>query len=189
MNSPRFFHTIARRLFPLLAVACLAIVFLVSAAGVAGAQNQVSGTFTVKSAVTKFAYAYTFWKPNVFTGKPDLFVLLSDVAIPPDTIPKDDDGIGRIAGMVRDNKVHALELHLAPGYKQFDSAEEVAVYHVGLSPARHGMNGISTFQAKTVTDTTLEGAARTNGPQTSDGVTWQYEVQFKVALPPQGKGK
>jgi hypothetical protein len=177
---------VSRRLqSPLLAVA-----FLMGTAGGAGAQNQVSGTFTVKGTATTFAHAYAYWKSNFFDEtKKDLFVLFSDVALPPEAIPKDDDGVGKIAELVRGGKVHALELHLSPQNKQLDPAENAAVYHVGLAPGRHGMSGMHAFEAKTFTNTLLEGTARSTGPQTSDGVPWQYEVHFKVALPPPGKAK
>jgi hypothetical protein len=163
------------------------LVFLVVAAA-ASAQNTVNGTFTVKGTATKFTYVYAYWKETHFSPKPDLFVLFSDIAIPPDTLPKDDDGIGKIAGLVRDGKVHAVELHLAAGNSQLDPGEQIAVYHGGLSPARHGMSGMNVFDGKASTVKVLEGSARTDGPQTSDGVAWQYEVHFKVTIPPQAKG-
>jgi hypothetical protein len=162
----------------------LAAAVLAGTASFAGAENQVSGTFTVKGTATKFAYAYAYWKPNFFDqSKKDLFVLFSDVAIPPAAIPKDDDGIAAIAALVRDGKVHALELHLSPEKKQLDSAENAAVYHGGLEPGRYGMSGMHVFTAKTFTATLLEGTAHTDGPQNNDGVPWQYEVRFKVSLP------
>ena len=162
----------------------LAAAVLMGAAGIASAQNQVSGTFTVKGAATKFAYAYAYWKPNFFDEtKKDLFVLFSDVPVPPDAIPKDDDGIAAIGKLVREGKVHALELHLSPAKKQLDSAENAAVYHVGLEPGRFGMTGMHVFTAKTFTDTLLEGTAHTDGPQDNEGVPWQYEVHFKVTVP------
>ncbi len=178
MTTCHSFHSGPGRRAVLLAVAVLGV------AGIAGAQNQVSGTFTVKTATTKFAYAYTYWKPNFFdASKKDLFVLLSDVAVPPEAIPKDDAGIATIGGLVRAGKVHALELHFSPAKKQLDSAENAAVYHVGLEPGRYGMSGMHVFTAKTFTDTLLEGTARTDGPQDHEGVPWQYEVHFKVTLP------
>ena len=60
MTTCHSFHSGPGRRAVLLAVAVLGV------AGIAGAQNQVSGTFTVKTATTKFAYAYTYWKPNFF---------------------------------------------------------------------------------------------------------------------------
>lgn len=157
---------------------------LTGTTGIARAENQVSGTFTVKGVATKFAYAYAYWKPNFFDqNKKDLFVLFSDVVIPPAAIPKGDDGIATIAGLVRDGKVHALELHLSPEKKQLDSAENAAIYHGGLEPGRYGMSGMHVFTATTFTATLLEGTARTDGPQDHDGVPWQYEVHFKVTLP------
>ena len=70
------------------------------------------------------------------------------------------------------------------------SKPNAAVFHVGLSPARYGMSGMHTFAAKTFTTALVEGTSRTSGPRTTDGVPWQYEVTFKVALPPPpGGGK
>jgi len=164
----------------------LASAVFAGTAGVARAEDQVSGTFTVNGAATKFAYSYVYWKPNFFDQtKKDLFVLLSDVAIPPNAIPKDDDGVGAIAGLVRDGKVHALELHLDPKSKKMDAAENAAVYHVGLAPGRYGMSGMHVFTPKAFTASLLEGTAHTDGPQESDGVKWQYDVRFKVTLPTQ----
>jgi hypothetical protein len=163
----------------------LAVAMLMCTANLASAQNQVSGTFTVKGVTSKFTYAYAYWKDSHFapSGK-ELFVLLSDVAIPPSAIPKDDDGVGKIADMVRSGKVHALELHLDPPKKQLDPGENAAVFHVGLSPARHGMSGMHVFRASVFTSTLLEGTARSDGPQKEDGVAWQYEATFRVVLPP-----
>ena len=163
----------------------LAVALLLYAASIASAQDQVSGTFTVKGATTKFTFAYAYWKDSNFapSGK-ELFVLFSDVAIPPNAIPKDDDGVGKIAEMVRSGKVHALEFHLDPPKKQLNAGENAAVFHMGLSPGRHGMSGMHVFAAKTFTSTLLEGTAHTEAPQNTEGVPWQYEVTFKVALPP-----
>jgi hypothetical protein len=171
----------------LVAAAVLAVTVVVVTPGAADAQNQASGTFTVKGASTTFAHAYAFWKTNVFSGKPDLIVLCSDVAIPPEAMPVDNDGFAKIAGLIRDGKVHAIELHLAPGHKQLDRAEDVSVYHVGLSPARFGMGGVTTYEAMSVTATTVEGRARTTSPQTHEGVKWQFDLRFKVTIPPPGK--
>ncbi len=175
-------RSISAGLGPAILLACAATAGIT---GIATAQDQVSGTFTVNGTSTAFAHAYAYWKPNFFDEtKKDLFVLFSDVALPPNAIPKDDDGVSAIAGLVREGKVHALELHLDPRSRQLDTAENAAVYHMGLSPGRHGMSGMHAFTATTFTTSLLQGAAHTDGPQESDGVKWQYDVRFKVALPP-----
>jgi hypothetical protein len=184
MNRSEHPRASARCPRPLTAALLLTLAIVVGGARTADAQNQVSGTFTVKGATTTFAHVYTFWKPNVFNGQPNLHLVFSDVAIPPEAIPDHDDAMSKIAGMIRDGKVHAIELHLAPGYTQLDRADDLAVYHMGLSPARFGMGNMSTYEAKSVTETTIEGRARTKGPQEHEGVTWQYDVQFKVTIPP-----
>lgn len=184
MNRSQHPRASAQRPRPFLAIVLLTLAIVAGGARQADAQNQVSGTFTVKGATTTFAHVYTFWQPNAFNGQPNLHLVFSDVPIPPEAVPDDDDAMPKIAGMIRDGKVHAIELHLAPGYKQLDRASDLAVYHVGLSPARFGMGNMSTYEAKSVTETTIEGRARTKGPQDHEGVTWQYDVQFKVAIPP-----
>lgn len=187
MHTPR--RSRDRRLRFARCLVALAFVVLGVAAtpGAAGAQNTVTGSFTVKGASTAFAHVYAFWKPNAFNGQPNLHLFFTDVPIPADAIPDDNDAMPTIAGMIRDGKVHGIELHLAPGFAQLDRADDVAVYHVGLSPARFGMGNMSTYEATSVTAKTIEGRARTNGPQKHEGVTWQYDLRFTVAIPPQPK--
>jgi len=165
-------------------LAWLAVVLLCSASS-ARAADEVNGSFTVNGKTTRFEHVYAFWKPSLFDQtKPDLFVLLSDIAIPAETLPKNDDGVAKMAELVRAGKVHALELHMAPAAKGLDPGENAAVYHVGLSPARHGMSGMHVFEAKVFDDKTIEASAHTDGERQSDGVRWSYEARFKVAIPP-----
>jgi hypothetical protein len=159
--------------------------FLVLSASPAGAADEVNGSFTVNGKATRFEHVYAFWKPSLFDQtKPDLFVLLSDITIPAATLPKNDDGVAKMAELVRANKVHALELHMAPAAKGLDPAENAAVYHVGLSPARHGMSGMHVFEAKVFDDSVIEALARTDKETETDGAHWSYEARFKVAIPP-----
>jgi hypothetical protein len=75
-------------------------------------QDDVSGTFTAKGKTTEFRHVYAFWKPRLMNeSKIDLYVLLSDQPIAADTLPQNDDGVAKMAGLVRDDKIHALELH------------------------------------------------------------------------------
>ena len=70
---------------------------------VARGADEVSGRFTFKGKTTAFGYVYSYWKPNSFDqAKKDLFVLFSDAPIPAGSIPKNDDGISKIASMVRE---------------------------------------------------------------------------------------
>ena len=151
----------------------------------ARAADDVTGTFTVNGKTTKFEHVYVFWKPSLFDqAKPDLFVLLSDIPIPADTVPKNDEGVAKMAGLVREGKGHALELHMAPSAKGLDPGENAAVYHAGLSPARHGMSGMHVFEAKVFDDKTIDAKARTDGEKETDGARWSYEAHFKVTIPP-----
>jgi hypothetical protein len=169
---------------PMKKLAWLAVVLLCSASP-ARATDEVSGSFTVNGKATRFEHVYAFWKPSLFDQtKPDLFVLLSDIAIPAEALPKNDDGVAKMAELVRAGKVHALELHMAPADKGLDPGENAAVYHVGLSPARHGMSGMHVFEPTVFDDKTIEARAHTDGERQSDGVRWSYEARFKVAIPP-----
>jgi hypothetical protein len=164
-------------------LACL-VVFVLSALPAAAA-DEVNGTFTVNGKSTRFEHVYAFWKASLFDStKPDLFVLLSDIPIPADTLPKNDDGVAKMAELVRAGKVHALELHMAPATKGLDAGENAAVYHVGLSPGRHGMSGMHVFEAKVFDDKAIDAKAHTDGERVSDGAHWSYEARFKVAIPP-----
>jgi hypothetical protein len=148
--------------------------------------DEVSGSFTVKGKTTTFQHVSCYWKPNFFDqAKKDLFVLLSDTPIPSGSIPKDDDGISKIASLVREGKIHALELHLSPVTRRLDEAENAAVYHVGLSPGRHGMSGMHVFEARTFDARTVEATSRTEKEEDDGGVRWRYDVHFRVAVPPQ----
>jgi hypothetical protein len=160
-------------------------VCLVFSASAGRAADEVSGSFTVNGKTTRFEHVYAFWKPSLFDQtKQDLFVLLSDIPIPAGTLPKDDAGVEKMAGLVREGKVHALELHMAPAARSLDPGENAAVYHVGLSPARHGMSGMHVFEAKVFDDKTIEAQAHTDGEKQSDGVRWSYEARIRVAIPP-----
>jgi hypothetical protein len=164
---------------------CLAVFVFALSTPSASAANEVNGTFTVNGKSTRFEHVYAFWKPSLFDEtKQELFVLLSDIPIAADTLPKNDSGVSKMAELLRAGKVHALELHLAPATKGLDPGENAAVYHVGLSPARHGMSGMHIFEAKIFDEKTIEAQARTDGERVSDGVRWSYEARFKVAIPP-----
>ena len=136
-------------------------VFLLSSAWPARSADEVNGLFTVNGKTTRFEHVYAFWKPSLF-----------------------DDGVAKMAELVRAGKVHALELHMAPADKGLDPGENAAVYHVGLSPARHGMSGMHVFEAKVFNDSAIEAIARTEKETETDGARWRYEVLFKVAIPP-----
>ena len=107
-----------------------------------GLSQEVTGTFTVKGAATPFKYVYAFWKDQApfKEGVLNLYVLLSDVPVAENALPRNDRAIEKMAEPVRDNKIHALELHFADPGKTLDVAENGAAYHNGIAPARSRQN-------------------------------------------------
>jgi hypothetical protein len=77
-----------------------------------------------------------------------------------------------MAEPVRENKIHAFELHFADTGKTLDMAENGAAYHNGVAPARHGINGFFHYQILKFDGTTLEGKVSMDpeSATTADGV-------------------
>src|SRR4029077_12740320 len=111
------------------------------------AQPQVSGTWVVKGVSTKFTQVYAFWKDQApFSTDRHLYVLLSDIPLTDAQLPRNDDANGRIAELVRNNRIHAFELHFSDLGRTLNPGENGAVYHNGIQPARHGLVGFFSYQ-------------------------------------------
>src|SRR4051812_33641297 len=125
---------------------CTFAVFLIAAQVPPDA--QVAGKFTVKGTTVKLAHVYAFWKPRLMhETTSDLYVLISDEPIPPDTIQSTDAGVAKMAALVREDKIHAFELHFDGDTDNLFDGEEAAVYYGGIAVARMGENGAFRFTA------------------------------------------
>ena len=110
-------------------------------------------------------------------SKLDLHVLLSDEAIPADALPKDDDVLSKIAGLVRDDKIHAIELHFDGGTSKLFESEEGAVYHGRIAMARMGQNGALQYSPSG------KDSAVQAGKISAKREDWSAEASFQVAVP------
>jgi hypothetical protein len=113
----------------------------------------------------------------------NLYVLLSDVPVDAGTLPSNDRGNAKVAELVRNEKVHAFELHFSDLGKTLDNAENGAAYHNGIAPARHGNNGFFHYEMLRFDGTLLEGKLWMD----SDSVAraeWKVDALFKVSVPP-----
>jgi hypothetical protein len=147
-------------------------------------EDKVSGTLTAKDQSSELRYVYAFWKPNMLDeSKWDLRVLLTDVPVAPDTLPRNDDGIAKMAALVRENKIHAVELHFDGATKQLFAAEEAAVYHLAIAMARHGWNGGVQF-SETRNDGTTRAGKLTTNKDSDEYRGWSCSASFEVAVPP-----
>lgn len=160
----------------LLFLACASFALIVSPCAFSG--DQVSGKFTAKGKTTEFRHVYAFWKPRLMDeAKIDLYVLLSDEAIAADALPVNDEGVAKMAGLVRDGKIHALELHFDAGSDKLFAGEEGAVYHGAIAPARMGQIGAFRY-----TPSGKDSAAKA-GKVTADKEDWSCSATFQVAVP------
>jgi hypothetical protein len=158
----------------------LAVAFLPSMAY----SQEATGTFVVKGKSTRLNYVYAFWKDQApFATRLDLYVLLSDAPLAADLLPKNDRANSKIAELVRSDKIHAFELHFADPGKTLDSGEEGAVYHNGIAPARHGLNGFLHFQSLKFDGQALEGKVSMD-QNTAQSAGFKIDATFKVKIPP-----
>jgi hypothetical protein len=168
-----------KRLF----AACLVAAILAPAT--ASAKDSVSGTFTAKGETTPFAYVYAFRKADSYPpdSKPNLYVLLSDKPVPAAAIPKDDDGIAKMAALVRDDAIHAIELRfVGDDTSQLNDAQQGAVYNKAISPGRNSVAGLLQYVTVKGAPKTISGKLSTTAA-TGSARDWSCEALFEVALP------
>lgn len=151
----------------------------------AGFSQEVTGTFVVKGTSTPFRYAYAYWKDQAPFKKDvtNLDVLLSDVPLDAGTLPSNDRGNAKMAELVRNEKVHAFELHFSDLGKTLDDAENGAAYHNGIAPARQGNNGFFHYEMLKFDGTSLEGKVWMD-PGSVARAEWKVDALFKVSVPP-----
>ena|SRR5580700_3997544 len=162
-------------------IACTSLLLILPRS--AFCQDQVSGTFTAKGKTTEFQQVYAFWKPRLMDeSKIDLYVLLSDQPIAADTLPRNDDGVAKMAGLVRDDKIHALELHFDGDSNKLFAGEEGAVYHGAVTMARQGQTGAFHYEPVSNDSATKAGKVSSD-KETADLRGWSCNASFKVAVP------
>ena len=147
--------------------------------------QEATGTFVVKGASTPFSHVYAFWKDQApfKNGVMNLYVLLSDVPVAESALPRNDRAIEKMAEPVRNDKIHAFELHFSEPGKTLDNGENGAMYHNGIAPARHGNNGFIHYQTLKFDGMSLEGKVWMD-PESATLAGWKVDATFKVKVPP-----
>lgn len=157
------------------------------ATAVAAGQSLASGTLTVKGSTTSFAYAYVFWKAlPADPSRSHLHVLLTDVPVPEASLPQDDKGLSAMAQLTRENGIHAIELRFVSVTQPtlFD-AEQGAVYHAGIAPARHGFAGFLKFEGGGSRDgRSMKGKVTVLDPALTSLLGMSVTATFAVTVPP-----
>jgi hypothetical protein len=115
-------------------------------------------------------------------SKMDLYVLLSDQLIAADVLPVNDAGNAKMAGLVRDDKIHALELHFDGAGNTLFAGEEGAVYHGGIAMARQGFVGGTNYTQSSSDATSKAGKISTDKDAAGFG-GGSCTAEFKVTIP------
>ena len=145
--------------------------------------DRVSGAFTVKGKATELHHVYAFWKPRLMDeAKVDLHVLLWDEAISPEALPKSDDGLAKIAALVREDKIHAIELHFDGASDRLFEGEQGAVYHGAIAMARQGETGMLHYQAEK-TGTGAKAGKLFLDREMAEQLGWNVAAGFEISVP------
>ncbi len=112
-----------------------------------------------------------------------LYILLSDVPLTDDLLPRNDRANGRVSEMVRENRIHAFELHFSDLGKTLYPPENGAIYHNGVQPARFGHNGFVVYRQTAFDGQWLEGQVRMDADN-ARLAGFAVEGTFRVRVPP-----
>jgi len=139
----------------------------------------------VNGTSTRFGFVYAYWKDQApfKEGVLNLYILLSDVPVAENALPNNDRAIGKMAETVRNDRIHAFELHFADPGRTLDNAENGAAYHSGIAPARHGINGFFRYQTIEFDGTSLKAEVWMD-PDSVALTGWKLDATFKVNVPP-----
>jgi hypothetical protein len=164
-----------------LIVACATCWALLPA--IAFCDDRVSGTLTAKGKAVELKHVYTFWKSRLLDEtKMDIHLLLSDQIIAPDCLPANDAGIAKMAELVRDDKVHALELHFAGATNKLFEGEQGAIYHNAIAAARQGITGMLQYRSEPSAASAIAGSVSVD-KEFLEILGWSCRASLQVALP------
>ena len=150
---------------------------------VALCDDHVSGNFTAKGKSVELHHVYAFWRSRATDeSKFDMYVLLSDQVIAPDSLPANDSAIAKMAELVRADKIHAFELHFDGTTKRLFEGEQGAVYHNGIAMARQGVTGMLQYRPDRSEASAVAGSVSVD-KDFVDTLGWTCSASFQVAIP------
>ena len=143
----------------------------------------MSGALTAKGESVELKHVYAFWKSRLMDEtKMDIHLLLSDQIIAPDYLPANDAGIAKMAGLVRDDKVHALELHFEGATNKLFEGEQGAIYHNAIAAARQGVTGMLQYRPDPSVASSIAGSVSVD-KEFLEVLGWNCRASFQVTLP------
>ena len=169
-------------MFPMKVLRLAAVLLALAVAVSALAKNAVSGSLVAKGKPVRLQHAYAYWKtPWNDKTKSDLHVLLTDV--PLEVMPKDDAGLSKVAALVREDKLHAVELRFAgDATGALHNAEQGAIFHNAIAPARMGASGVLRYEQVGREGKTLQGKVGFD-PAMVENFGWTVDATFEVDVP------
>jgi hypothetical protein len=163
-----------RKLSPALAVFLLAS--LLFAAATLGGEGTAMGRLTVGGKTTPLTHSYALARKDTFDkGKENILIVLSDAAIPEETLWDDFPGLKlALAG-----QLHAVEVQLASD----KSVTSGGIAHEAFTESQ-GYFGTASpeFRAKTFNGTLVEGKLFSGEPQELNKLKAEYSATFRAPI-------
>jgi len=152
-------------------------------AGSAAAKDAAtaSGTWTVAGQKTELLQARTFREADPFGNGTNPCVLVSNLPVPDEAVPVDDDAIGKLLDLMRSGEMRAFQVCFDASGTKLRNVNDVVTFHPGVSPGRFAIQGFHEFASK-------GGKGRIAGKLTGSGTgwddaPWSVTVELSVPLP------
>ena len=144
----------------------------------ADAEDLAKGTLVVEVKAIEITRVYAYARPGFFDKrKQDVVVLLCDAPVPAEAV-RDVFGLAKL---VDAGALHCVQQTINTE-KQVINFE---VRHKRFSMPVSGGSSAHVFEAKTFSENTISGRARTTAPQKSfDDVPYSYDITFTAAFDP-----
>jgi len=155
---------------------CIAIFTLPAA--LAGAENKAKGKLTVDGKAVDITQVYAYAKPGFFDKKKqDVVVLMCDAPVTPETV----QDVFAFDKLIDSGRLHCVQ-------QTINTEKQVINFEVRHKRFRIPVSGGSSYQvfeAKTFSDNTISGRARTTALQKSfDDVPYSYDITFSATFDP-----
>ena len=160
----------------------LGSVLLLPAAAAAAEEATASGKWIVDGKTYELGHARVFREADPFGRGTNPCVLVSSAPVPDAALPKDDEGIGALLGLMREGKLVALQVCFDAAGQKLRDVNDVFVFHPGVSPGRFGFQGFHRFAPDPAGKDRIAGKL-TGAGDTNDGGKWTDEVVISAPIP------
>jgi hypothetical protein len=160
------------------------LVLLLPAIASADDAATAAGKWVVDGKSVEIRYAVAFREPEPFGRGTSPCVLASNEPVPAGMIPVDDDAIARLVGKTREGTLRALEVCFDASGRRLRDVNDVVVFHPGISPGRHALQGFHEYAPRPAAPGRLAGRLTGSG-DTDSGGKWSDTLDLAAPLPPE----